>query len=197
MCLASDSSNMRVCFMITKDCDRLFFASGNHLLVDRGPQSSGQPSHAWLGLWRPRQIPAHRPPPLAAYQPNGSNQSRCSGPCNCTQRSPVSALVLLEASCHNFCSRFWLIRRHAAPSQRHGHDAEGWKAFHSCASEVCHLLCQQWPHDPGPDDGLVRAPDCTGSGRQGLVQVSQDTLTAQQAPETARDCPAAMTLLAM
>ena len=106
---------------------------------------------------------------------------------------------LWRSSCFmpHVCSQVEMMWHHAASSQRHGFDAEGGKADNIDASAVCHLLCQQWPQDPGPDGGLVRAPDCTGSGRQGLVQVSQDTPTAQQAPETARDCPAAMTLLAL
>ena len=88
-------------FIITKVCDRVYFAYRTYLLVDRGPQSGGQPGHAWLGLWGPGQISADRPSSLAAYQPNGSNQSRCYGPCDCTQDSSMSApaLLMLYATC--------------------------------------------------------------------------------------------------
>ena len=98
MCLAYDSSSMPVRFMIIKDYGRVYFAYRTYLLVDRGPQSGGQPGHAWLGLWGPGQISADRSSSLAAYQPNGSSQSRCYGPCNCTQDSPMSALALLMLS---------------------------------------------------------------------------------------------------
>ena len=193
------SSSVQVCVVITKDCDKHTVAYKTYLLVDRGPQGGGQPNHARLGLWGPRQISAHEPPPLAAHEPNCSNQSRNYCPCNCRPAVPMSSLLLFYVSSHIFILVPKMSWRHAAPTQSCGSNAEGRQERHgySYAFEVYHLLCQQRHHHPGPDDELVRAPGCKGSVRQAPVQKPQGLLTAQQALETAGDCLAALTLKAM